>query len=170
MSGIHKYYIPTYLYIKTSTHISEVLSGRGSVGMPSHTSRALLENWNKLKKPRAVARRWGFHSRKPKKTKKTLHVSGHAQPPLPDHTSDSPGPKVFLIFVSFLEWNLHIPASTLGFFNLVWFGHAQPSLPDHTSDSPGPKVFLVFFGFLDWNLHLPASTLGFFNLFWFGHA
>ena len=73
-----------------------------------------------------------------------------------------------MIVFGFLEWNLHIPASTLGFSNSVWFGHAQPSLPDHTSDSPGPKVFLVFFGFLDWNLHLPASTLGFFNLFWFG--
>ena len=69
-----------------------------------------------------------------------------------------------------IYWNLHLPASTLGFFNLFWFGHAPPPLPDHTTDFPGPKVFLVFFGFLDWNLHIPASTLGFFNLFWFGHA
>ena len=108
---------------------------------------------------------------KTKNNKKTLHASGHAQPPLPDHTSDSLSSKVFLFFFGFLDWNLHIPASTLGFFNLFWFGHAPPPRPEHTSDSPGPKVFFVcFFGFLDWNLHLQASTLGFFNLFWFGHA
>jgi hypothetical protein len=139
-----------------------------SVDMPSHPFQTipLLENWNNLKKPRVVARRWGFHSRKQKKTKKTLHVNGHAQSPLADHTSDSPRPKVFF----FLDWNRHLSASTLGFFNLFWCGHAQSALPDHTSDSPGPKVFLYFFGFLDWNRHLPVSTIGFFNLFWFGHA
>ena len=40
---------------------------------------------------------------KTKKNQKTLlvHVSGHAQPPLPDHTSDSLRPKVFLFFLVF---------------------------------------------------------------------
>ena len=76
--------------------------------------------------------------------------------------------RCFLFFFCFIDWNLHIPASTLGFFNLFWFGHAQPALPHHTSDSPGPKVLVfVFWGFIDWNLRLPASSLGFFNLCWF---
>ena len=77
------------------------LPSRPSQPTSQMISTSLLENWNNLKKPRVVARRLGFHSRKPKKNKKTLHVSGHAQPPFPDHASDSPGPKVFWFFLVF---------------------------------------------------------------------
>ena len=122
------------------------LPSRPSQTTSQMTLTSLLENWNNLKKPRVVARRLGFHSKKPKKNKKTLHVSGHAQPPFPDHASDSPGPKVFLFFFCFLDWNRYLPASTLGFFNLFWFGHAQPPFPDHASDSPGPKDFFFSTG------------------------
>ena len=62
----------------------------------------------------------------------------------------------FLFCFCFLDWNLHIPASTLGFFNLFWFGHAPPPRPDHTSNSPGPKVFLLFLGFF-WLESSPSS-------------
>ena len=122
----------TSLWIVTLTSWGKSATSRGLLSTASppraqpyadrYRENRDLDNWNNLKKSRVVARRWGFHSRKPKKNKKTLHVSGHAQPPLPDHASDSLRPKVFLIFFGFLDWNLHLPASTLGFFNLFWFG------------------------------------------------